>query len=186
MEEILQQQTHERYMKMALKEAQDAFAAGEVPVGAIIVHHSSASSSACFDKAPLGDRVIARAHNLVETLRDATAHAEMQAITIASGTLGSKYLNDCTIYVTVEPCPMCAAALGWSQIGEVVYGATDPKKGFSLFEPHIALSSPSVPEQNIQQIKPSIRFLHPKTNLVSGICADEASELMKRFFIERR
>lgn len=143
-------------MKMALQEARTAFDAGEVPVGAIVVRKGV---------------VIARAHNLVETLRDATAHAEMQAITIAAGTLGSKYLNDCTMYVTVEPCPMCAAALGWAQIGELVYGALDPKRGYTLFN---GLSADSV------------KLLHPKTKVSSGVCAEESSALMKEFFAQRR
>lgn len=146
------------YMKMALQQARAAFDAGEVPVGAVVVRKGA---------------VIARAHNLVETLRDATAHAEMQAITIAAGTLGSKYLNDCTIYVTVEPCPMCAAALGWAQIGELVYGASDPKRGYTLFEGN-ALSDDSV------------KLLHPRTKVSSGVCAEECSALMKEFFAQRR
>ena len=145
-------------MKMALQEARAAFDAGEVPVGAIVVRKGV---------------VIARAHNLVETLRDATAHAEMQAITIAAGTLGSKYLNDCTMYVTVEPCPMCAAALGWAQIGELVYGASDPKRGYTLFNGN-GLSADSV------------KLLHPKTKVSSGVCAEESSALMKEFFAQRR
>lgn len=143
---------------MALQEARAAFDADEVPVGAIVVRKGV---------------VIARAHNLVETLRDATAHAEMQAITIAAGTLGSKYLNDCTIYVTVEPCPMCAAALAWAQIGELVYGASDPKRGYTLFNGN-GLSADSV------------KLLHPKTKVSSGVCAEECSALMKEFFAQRR
>ena len=145
-------------MKMALREAKAAFDAGEVPVGAVVVRRGA---------------VVARAHNLVEALRDATAHAEMQAITVASGTLGSKYLNDCTMYVTVEPCPMCAAALGWAQLGELVYGAADPKRGYTLFDGN-ALSTDSV------------KLLHPKTKVSSGLCAEECSALMKEFFAARR
>ena len=146
------------YMKMALQEARTAFDAGEVPVGAIVVRKGV---------------VIARAHNLVETLRDATAHAEMQAITIAAGTLGSKYLNDCTMYVTVEPCPMCAAALGWAQMGELVYGASDPKRGYTLFDGNGLAAD-------------SVKLLHPKTKVSIGVCAEESSALMKEFFAQRR
>ena len=123
------------YMKKALQEAQKAFDRGEVPVGAVVVCR---------------DRIIARSHNLTETLNDVTAHAEMQAITAAAEHLGGKYLTDCTLYVTVEPCPMCAGALAWSQIGGVVYGASDPKRGFSQFTPSL---------------------MHPKTEVVSGILA---------------
>lgn len=138
------------YMRMALSEARIAFDAGEVPVGAVVV---------------CNDRVIARSHNLTETLNDVTAHAEMQAITSASGFLGGKYLNDCTLYVTVEPCVMCAGALGWAQLGRLVYGADDEKRGFTLFAP---------------------KALHPKTAVVKGLLADEASKLMTDFFKVRR
>lgn len=138
------------YMKLALEEAKAAFAAQEIPVGAVVV---------------CKDRVIAKAHNLTETLNDVTAHAEMQAITAAAGFLGGKYLNDCALYVTVEPCVMCAGALGWAQIGKVVYGASDEKRGYSVYAPDA---------------------LHPKTQVVKGVMADEAAVLMKEFFKARR
>jgi tRNA(adenine34) deaminase len=138
------------YMKQALQEAKCAFEEDEIPVGAVIV---------------CGDRIIARAHNLTERLSDVTAHAEMQAITAASEYLGGKYLTDCTLYVTVEPCTMCAGALGWSQIGRVVYGAEDEKRGFRKFAP---------------------QALHPKTQLVSGVMEEECASLMKEFFQRKR
>lgn len=138
------------YMKQALAEARKAFAEDEVPIGAIIV---------------CNDRIIARAHNLTETLNDVTAHAEMQAITAAAANIGGKYLNQCTLYVTVEPCPMCAGAIGWAQMGRVVYGASDEKRGFAKFAPDV---------------------LHPKTEVTKGICADEATALMKEFFSKKR
>ena len=138
------------YMKQALQEAKCAFEEDEIPVGAVIV---------------CGDRIIARAHNLTERLSDVTAHAEVQAITAASEYLGGKYLNDCTLYVTVEPCIMCAGALGWSQIGRVVYGAGDEKRGFQRFAP---------------------QALHPKTQLVSGVMEEECAALMKEFFQRKR
>lgn len=138
------------YMKQAFQEAKCAFEEDEIPVGAVIV---------------CGDRIIARAHNLTERLSDVTAHAEMQAITAASEYLGGKYLNDCTLYVTVEPCIMCAGALGWSQIGRVVYGASDEKRGFQRFAP---------------------QALHPKTQLVSGVMEEECAALMKEFFQRKR
>ena len=125
----------------------------EVPVGAVIV---------------AGDRVIARSHNLTETLTDVTAHAEIMAITAASEALGGKYLPQCTLYVTVEPCPMCAGALGWSQIGRIVYGASDEKRGFSRF------------------CAEGLSPLHPKTIVTPGVMADEAAELMKDFFRKKR
>ncbi|MCA0152622.1 nucleoside deaminase [Winogradskyella vincentii] len=137
------------FMKKALQEAEEAFDKGEVPVGAIIV---------------VKDRIIARSHNLTELLNDVTAHAEMQAITSASNFLGGKYLVGCTLYVTLEPCQMCAGALYWSQISKVVYAATDEKRGFK------ALGAK----------------LHPKTKVIGGILEEEASDLMKRFFIEKR
>lgn len=140
----------EKYMKLALAEAQKASLLGEVPVGAVIV---------------VADRVIARTHNLCETLSDPTAHAEMQAITIACNEIGSKYLNECTIYVTVEPCPMCAAAMYWSQIGKVVYGASDTKRGYTTI---------------------SDSLMHPKCEVVSGILADECSSIMTDFFKKLR
>jgi tRNA(adenine34) deaminase len=138
------------YMKQALQEAKCAFEEDEIPVGAVIV---------------CSDRIIARAHNLTERLSDVTAHAEMQAITAASEYLGGKYLTDCTLYVTVEPCIMCAGALGWSQIGRVVYGAEDEKRGFRKFAP---------------------QALHPKTQLVSGVMEEECALLMKEFFQRKR
>jgi tRNA(adenine34) deaminase len=134
------------YMKQALLEAEKAFSKGEVPVGAVVV---------------CNNRIIVRAHNLTETLNDVTAHAEMQAITAAANVLGGKYLSDCTLYVTVEPCPMCAGALGWSQVSRIVYGAPDEKRGYLKFAP---------------------QALHPQTKVVQGIGAEEASRLMKRFF----
>ena len=138
------------YMKQALQEAKCAFEEDEIPVGAVIV---------------CGERIIARAHNLTERLSDVTAHAEMQAITAASEYLGGKYLNDCTLYVTVEPCVMCAGALGWSQIGRVVFGAGDEKRGFRRFAP---------------------QALHPKTELISGVMEEECASLMKEFFQRKR
>ena len=136
-------------MKKALQEAEMAFEKGEIPVGAIVV---------------IDNKVIARGHNLTEMLIDVTAHAEMQAITAAANFLGGKYLIGCTLYVTLEPCQMCAGALYWSQISKIVYGASDENRGF---------------------VKMGTQ-LHPKTTVVSGILANEASELMKRFFAERR
>jgi len=137
-------------MKQALAEAQKAFAKDEVPVGAVIVCEG---------------RIVARAHNLTECLTDVTAHAEMQAITAASDTLGGKYLTNCTLYVTVEPCVMCAGALGWSQISRIVYGTADEKRGFLRFAP---------------------QALHPKTELISGVLEQECAELMKVFFKKKR
>ena len=137
------------FMKKALQEAEVAFEKGEIPVGAIIV---------------VEDRIIARTHNLTELLNDVTAHAEMQAITSAANFLGGKYLTNCTLYVTLEPCQMCAGALYWSQISNIVYGARDKERGC------INLKSK----------------LHPKTTIKGGVLADEASELLKRFFIEKR
>ena len=138
------------FMKSALREAQKAFDGDEVPVGAVIV---------CQDK------IIARAHNMVESLNDVTAHAEMLAITAATNSLGGKYLNDCTLYVTVEPCTMCAGAIGWSQLGRLVYGAADDKRGYTLIAP---------------------KALHPKTKVTAGVMADESTELMKEFFRRKR
>lgn len=135
---------------MAIEEAERALAKHEVPIGAIVV---------------AGDRVIGRGHNLVETLADATAHAEMQAITAAASTLGGKYLQQCTLYVTVEPCVMCAGAIAWSQVGRVVYGAADAKRGYSTI---------------------SERILHPKTEVVAGVLAERSEELMQRFFADLR
>ena len=139
-----------RFMKMALDEAQRAYADGEVPVGAIVVCKG---------------RVIARAHNLTERLTDVTAHAEMQAITAAAGYLGGKYLTDCTLYVTVEPCIMCAGAIGWSQLSRLVYGAPDEKRGYRRY---------------------ASQALHPKTSVEAGVMEKECTELMKHFFAERR
>ncbi|WP_425076158.1 nucleoside deaminase [Psychroserpens sp. S379A] len=137
------------FMKKALQEAEDAYAKGEIPVGAVVV---------------INDRIIARAHNLTELLNDVTAHAEMQAITAAANFLGGKYLTNCTLYVTLEPCQMCAGALYWSQISKIVYGANDEQRGFKTLGTKI----------------------HPKTEVISGVLAEEASELLKRFFIEKR
>lgn len=137
-------------MKLALQEARLAADEGEIPVGALIVCQ---------------DHILARTHNLTETLHDVTAHAEMQAITAAAERLGGKYLTDCTLYVTLEPCVMCAGALGWSQISRIVYGADDPRRGFSRIAP---------------------QALHPKTQVVSGVMADEALQLVKEFFAKKR
>ena len=137
-------------MRKALLEAEAAMAEGEIPIGAVVVCQ---------------DHVIARAHNLTETLHDVTAHAEMQAITQAANELGGKYLTDCTLYVTVEPCVMCAGALGWSQIPRVVYGCRDEKRGFSAFAPHA---------------------LHPKCSVTVGVLEDECRQLMQDFFKNRR
>lgn len=137
------------FMKKAFREAEIAFYKGEIPVGAVIV---------------VENRIIARAHNLSETLNDVTAHAEMQAITSASNFLGGKYLHNCTLYVTLEPCQMCAGALYWSQISKIVYGARDEERGC---------------------IKLGTK-LHPKTKFKGGIMAEEASELLKRFFVKKR
>lgn len=140
----------EYFMRQALNEAHVAFDKGEVPVGAVVVCQN---------------RIIARAHNLTEALNDVTAHAEMQAITAAANVLGGKYLSDCTLYVTIEPCPMCAGGLLWSQISKIVYGAADEKKGYTLFSPHI---------------------LHPKTQIVSGVLQEDCASLMKDFFRRNR
>ena len=137
-------------MMHALEQAKISANEDEVPIGAIIVCKG---------------RIVARAHNLTEALNDVTAHAEMQAITAAAANIGGKYLNDCTLYVTVEPCPMCAGAIGWSQLGKLVYGAGDEKRGYRRYAPDV---------------------LHPKTEVVSGICADEATALMKEFFKNKR
>lgn len=140
----------EKYMKEALRQAQEAAAEDEVPIGAVIVSRG---------------RIIAKGHNMTEMLHDATAHAEMIAITAATEALGGKYLTDCTLYVTVEPCPMCAAALCWSQISRIVYGASDPKRGYSLYTPSL---------------------LHPKTEVSSGVLSDECSGLVKAYFQKKR
>lgn len=138
------------YMKQALMEAQRAAERGEVPVGAVVVCH---------------DRIIARSHNLTETLNDVTAHAEMQAITAAANYLGGKYLTDCALYVTVEPCVMCAGAIAWSQMGRLVFGASDEKRGYHKYAPEA---------------------LHPKTIVQQGVLADECASLMKQFFQKKR
>ncbi|WP_372950057.1 nucleoside deaminase [Mariniphaga sp.] len=138
------------FMKKAFAEAVQAFDEGEIPVGAVVVANN---------------KIIARAHNLTETLNDVTAHAEMQAITAAANLLGGKYLNDCTLYVTLEPCAMCAGALGWAQVGRIVYGASDPKRGFRKFAPEA---------------------LHPKTEIVGGVLETECGELLQEFFRNKR
>lgn len=145
-----QQQRDEFFMHRALDEARAAFDSGEIPIGAVVVCR---------------DRIIARAHNLTETLCDVTAHAEMQAITAAANALGGKYLPECTLYVTVEPCTMCAGALGWAQMGRVVYGAADEKRGYQLYAP---------------------RALHKRCQLTSGVLEEECRELMQRFFQSKR
>ena len=137
-------------MQQALQEARKAAEAGEVPVGAVVVCR---------------DRIIARTHNLTETLNDVTAHAEMQAITAAANALGGKYLTDCTLYVTVEPCVMCAGAIAWSQMGKLVFGAVDEKRGYRRYAP---------------------QALHPKTEVVTGVKAEECAQLMKDFFKKKR
>lgn len=139
-----------KYMREALREAGYAAESDEVPVGAVIV---------CRGK------IIGRGHNMTETLHDPTAHAEMIAITAATEAMGGKYLNDCTLYVTVEPCPMCAGALAWSQIGRVVYGAIDPKRGYSMFSPSL---------------------MHPKTEITAGVLADECGMIVSEFFRNKR
>ena len=139
-----------RYMQLALSEAQKAFAMGEVPVGCVIVADG---------------QVVGRGHNLTETLADVTAHAEIQAITAAANTLGGKYLSQCTLYVTIEPCVMCAGAIGWAQIKKVVYGASDEKRGFTIYAPHA---------------------LHPKCTVSSGVLETECRELMQSFFAQKR
>lgn len=140
----------ERYMQLALAEARKAYAMGEVPVGCVIVADG---------------QIVGRGHNLTETLDDVTAHAEMQAITAAASTLGGKYLTQCTLYVTIEPCVMCAGAIGWAQVKRVVYGATDEKRGFSVFAP---------------------KAFHPKCTVSSGVLEDECRELMQSFFSQKR
>ena len=137
-------------MRMALDEAHLAYEAGEIPIGAVVV---------------CKDRVISRAHNLTETLCDVTAHAEMQAITSAANTLGGKYLTDCTLYVTVEPCTMCAGAIGWAQIPRIIYGAADEKRGFHEYAP---------------------KAMHPKATITTGVLEEECRQLMQEFFRSRR
>ena len=140
----------EYFMKEALREAEAARSEGEVPIGAVVVARG---------------RVIARGHNMTERLHDPTAHAEMIALTAATEALGGKYLQDCTLFVTVEPCPMCAAALCWAQTARIVYGAPDPKRGYSLYSPSL---------------------LHPRTEVVSGVLADECGQLVADFFKDKR
>ena len=140
----------EQYMQRALDEARAALKAGEIPIGCVIV---------------CKDRIIARAHNLTETLCDVTAHAEMQAITAAANQLGGKYLTECTLYVTVEPCVMCAGAIGWAQIPRIVYGTTDEKRGYHEYAPHA---------------------MHPKATVTGGILEDECRQLMQDFFKQKR
>ena len=148
MEEV--QKKDERYMRMALEEAQKAYEKGEIPIGAVVV---------------CKDRVISRAHNMTEVLCDVTAHAEMQAITAAANTVGGKYLTDCTLYVTVEPCTMCAGAIGWAQIPRIVYGTADVKRGFHAYAPNA---------------------FHPKATIIGGILEEECRQLMLDFFRQRR
>lgn len=143
-------QRDEAFMRKALEQAREAYDKDEVPVGAVVV---------------CSDRIIARAHNLTELLNDVTAHAEMQAVTAAADSLGGKYLDVCTLYVTVEPCTMCAGALGWAQLGRLVYGAPDPKRGFSTFAP---------------------QALHPKTEVLGGVLEEECGALMSEFFKRKR
>ena len=142
--------TDEHFMQLALADARQAASDGEVPVGAVV---------ACRDK------LIARAHNLTERLVDVTAHAEMQAITAAATALGGKYLNECTLYVTLEPCTMCAGAIAWAQLGRLVYGAADPKRGYTRYAPSA---------------------LHPKTQVTSGILAEDCARLIQDFFRNKR
>ena len=142
--------TDEQFMRKALSEAQQALAAGEVPIGAVIVSRG---------------RIIARGHNLTETLHDVTAHAEMQAITAAANQLGGKYLTDCTLYVTVEPCVMCAGAIGWAQLSRIVYGASDEKRGYALYAP---------------------KAFHTKATVTKGVLEAECRQLMQDFFRQRR
>lgn len=138
------------YMKKAMEQAREAGDMGEVPIGAVVV---------------CGGRIVGVGHNMTESLDDPTAHAEMIALTAACNTIGGKYLTDCTLYVTVEPCPMCAAALGWAQLGRLVFAADDPKRGYSRFTPSL---------------------LHPRTKVESGILADECSALVRDFFASKR
>lgn len=142
--------TDELYMREALREADAARSDGEVPIGAVIVAKG---------------RIIGRGHNMTERLHDPTAHAEMIALTAATEAMGGKYLNDCTLYVTVEPCPMCAAALNWAQVGRIVFGAADPKRGYSLYTPSL---------------------LHPRTEVTAGILSETCGKLMLDFFREKR
>ena len=142
--------TEEKFMQEALREAQAAAARGEIPIGAVVVWNS---------------RIIGRGHNMTERLRDTTAHAEMIAVTAATEALGGKYLSDCTLYVTVEPCPMCAGAMAWAQLGGLVYGAPDPRRGYTRFSPSL---------------------LHPRTTVTGGVLPDACAALMLDFFKKRR
>ena len=144
------QQEDINYIKQALAEAKAASSEGEVPIGAVVVCNG---------------RIIARGHNMTERLNDSTAHAEMIAITAATEALGGKYLQDCTLYVTVEPCPMCAAATAWAQLGRLVYGAADPRRGYSLFSPSL---------------------LHPRTQVTAGVLEEDCGALMIEFFKNKR
>lgn len=141
---------HEKFMMAAIREASDAASQDEVPIGSVVVWNG---------------RIIAKGHNMTEMLHDPTAHAEMIAITAATEAMGGKYLNDCTLYVTVEPCPMCAAAMAWAQLGTLVYGADDPKRGYSKYSPSL---------------------LHPKTKVVSGILGEECGRAVSDFFKAKR
>ncbi len=145
-----QRQSDERFMRMALQEAETALAEGEIPIGAVVVSHG---------------RIISRAHNQTETLHDVTAHAEMLAITAAANALGGKYLPHCTLYVTVEPCVMCAGAIGWAQMGRIVYGTGEDKRGYRQYAPHA---------------------LHPKAQVVEGVLGEECRKLMVDFFRKKR
>ena len=145
-----QREVDEQYMRKALQEAEAACQKGEIPIGAVVVCKG---------------RIISRAHNLTETLHDVTAHAEMQAITAAADLLGGKYLTDCTLYVTVEPCTMCAGAIGWAQVPRIVYGAPDEKRGYRHYAPHA---------------------MHPRADIVGGILEDECRELMQKFLRDKR
>ncbi len=140
----------EKYMSLALAEAQKALAKDEVPIGCVIVSHG---------------RIIGRGHNLTETLQDVTAHAEMQALTAAAQTVGGKYIPDATLYVTVEPCSMCAGAIGWAQINRIVYGVADPKRGYTVYAP---------------------RVLHPKATVTAGILENDCRQLIQEFFHNKR
>ena len=143
-------QKDEQYMRRALDEARQALEEGEIPIGAVVVAKG---------------RIISRAHNQTETLNDVTAHAEMRAITAAANALGGKYLTDCTLYVTVEPCPMCAGAIGWAQVPRIVYGAADEKRGYRRYAPNV---------------------LHPRANAIGGILEEECRQLMLDFFKSKR
>ncbi len=152
----------EKYMREALKEAAAALERGEVPIGAVVVDRNADGGSG---HAKSGGKIIGRGHNLTEALTDATAHAEMQAITAASAALGGKYLADCTLYVTLEPCPMCAGAMAWAQLGRLVYGASDPKRGF---------------------MRLGTAMLHPRTSVTVGVLEDECGAMVSDFFKKLR